>query len=160
MVVQPLLDERALNSGAQEARAEPGLFAAMHSKTPVLMQESGMPQGSGRGEGAGEASLGGAIDVVIGSRPPIEVDDAFFALVPFNPFPGDGEGKGCQPSMDHLETIKAGTIDGEMEGAGSVDRQFAIKSDSNRPCGDGKTATQNVKEAEGAKDSCKFAPVG
>ena len=86
----------------------------MHGEAPVLMQESGVPEGAGRGEGACETSLGGAINAVIGSRPPIEVDDAFFALVPFNPFPGDGEGKGRQPSMDHLEMIKAGTIDGEM----------------------------------------------
>ena len=80
-------------------------------------------------------SLGGAIDAVIGSRPPIEVDDAFFALVPFDPFPGDGKGKGRQPSVDHLEMIKAGT---QVHSGRMIDPPAGWSSDCvQRPCGRG-----------------------
>ena len=160
MVVQPLLDDRSLNGSAQETQADPGLFAAVHCKSPVLMQEAGILQGPSRGWRAGEVSLGGAIDAVFGTCPPIEVGDSFFALVPFHPFPSDSKGKRRQPSMDHLKAVKTGTIDSKMQGASLVDRRLTIKSDSDRPCSDGTLATQNVKEAEGAKDSSKFAPVG
>ena len=59
--------------------------------------------------------------------------------------------------MDHLKAVKTGTIDSKMQGTRLVDRRLTIKSNSDRPCGDGMSATQNVEEAEGAKDSGKFA---
>ena len=62
--------------------------------------------------------------------------------------------------MDHLKVIKAGTVDGEVETAGTVDCRLTVEGNSDRSGSNGVSATQNVKEAEGAKDSSKFTPAG
>ena len=62
--------------------------------------------------------------------------------------------------MDHLKVVEAGTVDGKVETAGTVDCRLTVEGDSNRSGGNGVSAAQNVKEAEGAEDASEFTPVG
>jgi hypothetical protein len=78
-----------------------------------------------------EIAFGNRVDAIVHNAPPVEIEDALFALVPLDPSPVDVDGKLEETVSDGLKIVKAGL--GDSKGLGTArlfEGRVAVESKS------------------------------